>query len=119
MAATVTTAVLLKPASACSGVSTRATMRAMAAPSMVPEGGSSSRESTATVATTTASVNHACQVIRAARSRSAARAAHVALALQVQDHLLGRLVRRQVGGVEHQVGVLRHLVRVGDAGELL
>src|SRR5215472_11697665 len=44
--------------------------------------------------------------------------ADVAFGLQVQDDLLGGLLGRELGRVYGDVGVLRHLVGIGDAREL-
>src|SRR5262249_40041742 len=42
----------------------------------------------------------------------------VAFRLQVQDDLLGGLLGRELGRVDGDVGVVGHLVGIGDAGEL-
>src|SRR5581483_6442052 len=45
--------------------------------------------------------------------------ADVALELEVEDDLLGRLLGGQLLGADHHLGVVRLFVGVGDAGELL
>ena len=45
--------------------------------------------------------------------------ADVPLTLEVQDDLLSGFLGRQTGRVDDHLGVFRHLVRVGDTGEVI